>query len=270
MYNKKIFNRWYRDKHPIPSAEKEHAFWENVFVEENEQRIRDTILRYDLGHVLEQYIQQRNCFFKKELQTHPSYVQAHMDCWWHVTCNRGTPKCTQVLHNFFATPHTSMASPNRLSSRLNDMMDQNLWEVALHSMCEQINADTSHRMLEKIMSNDGEWIQKNDWTATLKKLAIYLSNGGEFDAQHNQSYQHIFNTHWMSDMLILEKYKTRRPKMLKQLFRCGVHFHTFDFSVSDVHKHVGLEIDAAWSEHTKEQLMKHTHTLGAAKLGRKI
>lgn len=257
-YNTTTINKWYHDKKVQPTPEQEQIFWSNVFERENEDFVRTTIVRYDLGHVLQQYINQRHEVFTKQLKTHPSYVQAHMECWWQCVCTKRTPNCTRVLHAFFSRPTTAMASAQRQSRRLEDMMLCNLWDLALESLSPQIDPNTRWNMLEKIMSNDGQWITKNDWSGTLKKLSIYLSNGGNFDQQDNKPYQHIFNTSWISDLLVLDRYAPQRTKMLKSLFRFGVHFNGFNLNGFPDH---AVSIQLAWDQHTKEKLLKITSEL---------
>ena len=267
MDNQKICNRWYDVKEPIPSDQIERGFWEKVFVEEDEDFVRDTILRYDLDHILKQYLEQRHRVFSRHLQTHPSYVQAHMDCWWYVTCSSKTPNCTRVLQDFFSQSNTALAGPNRLSSRLNDLMEANLWDMALDSMSPSIDRNTAHALLEKIMSNDGEWIQKNQWSSTIEKLSIFLNKGGAFDSQSNKPYQHIFNTTWISDMLVYDKYKNQRTKMLKKLFRLGVHFHDFNMNKFP---QAAVDIQLAWDEYSKENLLKTLQNGGNVPIKRKM
>lgn len=266
-YNEKTINQWYHVKKSQPSPQQEHEFWEKVFDYESENFVRDTIVRYDLGHVLQQYLNQRHVVFAKQLKTHPSYVQAHMDCWWSVVCTKRTPNCTRVLHAFFSRPDTAMASVQRQSRRVEDMMLCNLWDVALESLSPQVDQNTRWEMLKKIMSNDGEWVKKNDWSGALKKLSVYLSQGGKFDQQDNKSYQHIFYTPWVSDLLILDRYTPRRTKMLKSLFRLGVHFNKFGLNGFLEH---AVNIQLAWDEHTKENLLKTVQGSGGSPTKRKM
>lgn len=269
-YNTKTINQWYRDKKATPSTQQEYEFWENVFVYEPEIFVRTTIVRYDLGHVLQQYLNQRHVLFAKQLQTHPSYVQAHMECWWSVVCTRDTPKCAEVLHNFFSQPHTAMASHNRQTQRIEDMINARLWDLALNSLSPNIALDTTWSVLEKIMSNDGNWIKKNEWSAVVKHLCVYASQGCSFDLTENKFYQHILNTPWMTDLLILPRYEKQRNKMLKQLFRLGVNFTNIDFNATQTHAEIGATIQLAWNEHNKENLLKTVQSSGCSPIKRKI
>jgi len=266
-YNAKTINQWYRVKKSAPSPQQEHDFWEKVFAYEPENFVRDTIVHHDLGHVLQQYLNQRHEVFAKQLKTHPSYVQAHMECWWQDLCTKRTPNCTRVLHAFFSRPNTAMASVPRQSQRVDDMMNAHLWDMALENMTPHIDTDVQWKMLEKIMSNDGVWIQKNDWSGTLKKLSVYLSNGGNFDQQDNKSHQHIFNTSWISDLLVLDRYTPQRTKMLKGLFRLGVDFNNVNLNGFSDH---AANIQLAWDEHSKEKLLKTVQGFGSSPIKRKM
>ena len=269
-YNTNTINKWYHDKKVQPSPQQEQTFWSNVFERETEDFVRATIVRYDLGHVLQQYLNQRHEVFAKQLKTHPSYVQAHMECWWQVVCTKRTPNCTRVLHAFFSRPNTAMASVARQSKRVENMMDENLWDVALENISSQINADVQWRMLEKIMCNHGQWVKKNEWSAAINKLSVYLSNGGSCDLTTNRPYQHIYYTHWLSETLIQPRYDDRRNKMLKQLFRLGVNFTNVDLNASPLYAQTAGLIQLAWEEHSKENLLKTVQGLGGSSIKRKM
>lgn len=100
-------------------------------------------------------------------------------------------------------------------------MRANLWDLALNSLSSQIAPSVQWDLLQKIMSNDGEWINKNDWSGTLNKLKVYVSNGGECDLRAHKPYQHIVNTHWMTDMLFESRYENQHTKMLKKTVPFG-------------------------------------------------
>lgn len=269
-YNTKTINQWYRVKKTTPSAQQEHDFWEKVFAYEPENFVRETIVHYDLGHVLQQYLNQRHEVFAKQLKTHPSYVQAHMECWWQDLCTKRTSNCTRVLHAFFSRPNTAMASVPRQSQRVEDMMNAHLWDMALENMTPHIDTDVQWKMLEKIMSNDGDWIKKNEWSGAINKLGVYLSKGGSSDMHASSFYKHIFYTHWVSDILILPRYTKQRNKMLKQLFRLGVNFTNVDLNSSALHSHAAANIQLAWDEHTKENLLKTVQGSGCSPTKRKM
>lgn len=269
-YNTNTINKWYHDKKVQPTSEQEQNFWSNVFECCTEDFVRTTIVRYDLGHVLQQYLNQRHKVFAKQLKTHPSYVQAHMECWWQDVCTKRTPNCTRVLHAFFSRPNTAMASVQRQSRRVEDMMLCNLWDLALENMAPHIDTDVQWKMLEKIMSNDGDWIKKNEWSGAISKLGMYLSKGCSSDMHAQSFYKHIFYTHWVSDMVILPRYTKQRNKMLKQLFRLGVNFTNVDLNSSALHAEVAVNIQLAWDEHTKENLLKTVQSFGSSPIKRRM
>ena len=270
MSNQQICNRWYRDHKENPSPEKERLFWEGVFDKENQNFVRHNVMLYDLSHVLQHYLQNRQKVFATQLKKHPSYVQAYMENWWQDLCRAKTPKSAQVLHQFFAQPNTSMARTIHQNLRLEDMMRANLWDLALNNLSAQIAPSVQWDLLQKIMSNDGEWINKNDWSGTLNKLKVYVCNGGECDLRADKPYQHIVNTHWMTDLLLESRYDNQRPKMLKKLFRFGIQVHDFDFSAASAYAEMGAKIQLAWDEHNKECLLKTLQGTGSTAPARRM